>query len=223
MIKVAHVYKTFPNRIPALSDVSLEIEPGEFVYIAGASGSGKTTFLRILFCAERPTAGDVVVNGFHITEKGFGKVYQLRRSMGIVSRDAKLLPDRTVGENVAFALEATGHLRKEIRRKASEVLARVGVKERWGEAIFALSAGEQQRVAIARALVNDPPLLLVDEPTGSSDDIMGIFSQLHRDGATVVFATQDTNLIARFPYRVIELTAGKTADRQMGGQPEAEV
>ena len=169
MIEMHHVFKTYPSQISALSDINLEILPGEFTFIVGPSGCGKSTLLRILFCAEKPTSGEVVVNGIHITQPGFKKIYQLRRTMGIVSPDFKLLRDRTVNENVAFALEVTGHVRKEAKRKASEILRRVGLEEREEDSILALSAGEQQRVAIARALVNNPPLLFADEPTGNLD------------------------------------------------------
>ncbi len=214
IIDMDHVSKTYPSRISALSDVTLEISPGEFTFIAGPSGSGKSTLLRILCCAERPTSGEVVVYGMHITDPGFRKIYQLRRSMGIVSQDFKLLRDRTVNENVAFALEITGHTRKEAKRKASDMLGRVGLEERGQDPILALSAGEQQRVAIARALVNSPPLILADEPTGNLDakmtlDIMGTFIDLHQKGSTIVFATQFTGLVKRYSYRIIRILAGQ--------------
>jgi cell division transport system ATP-binding protein len=224
---MTNICKTFPNHISALSNISLEILPGQFVYIAGPSGSGKTTLLRILFCAERPTSGEATVNGFHITQKGFSQVYQLRRTMGIVFQDAKLLQDRTASENVAFALEATGQLRKEVKEKVSAILTQVGLQERGEEPIVSLSAGEQQRVAIARALVNDPPLLLVDEPTGNLDtqittEVMKIFGQLHQKGTTVVFATQNTDLIGRYPYPVIRMLAGRRVDGEKGMEAGAE-
>ncbi len=214
MIDMHHVFKTYPSQISALSDVTLEILPGEFTFIAGPSGSGKSTLLRVLFCAERPTSGEVVVQGMHITQPGFKKISQLRRTMGIVFQDFKLLRDRTVNENVAFALEITGHSRKEAKNKASEMLRRVGLEEREEDPILALSAGEQQRVAIARALVNSPPLLLADEPTGNLDarmtlDVMGIFTDLHQKGTTILFATQFTGLVKRYSYRVIQILNGK--------------
>lgn len=210
MIEMHHVMKTYSSQISALLDITLEIFPGEFTFIAGPSGSGKSTLLRILFCGEKPTSGEVVVLGIHITQPGFKKIYQLRRRMGIVSQDFKLLRDRSVNENVAFASEVTGHDRKEAKEKASEILRRVGLEERGGDSILALSAGEKQRVAIARALVNSPPLILADEPTGNLDaqttfDVMEIFRDLHLRGTTIVFATQDTGLIRRYPHRVIHL------------------
>jgi len=217
MIQLSHVSKIYPSQISALSDITLEISAGEFTFITGPSGSGKTTLLRILYCAERPTSGEVIVNGIHITQKGFRKIYQLRRTMGIVFQDFKLLRDRTVGENIAFALEVTGHSTKEVRKKVSEILNRVGLQAREEDSILSLSAGEQQRVAIARALVNDPPLLLADEPTGNLDDpmmaeVMQIFARLHHRGTTVVFATHDTDLILRYPYRVIHLRSGRKVE-----------
>jgi cell division transport system ATP-binding protein len=156
----------------------------------------------------------VVVDGIEITRPGFKKIHQLRRRMGIVSQDFKFLRDRTVNENVGFALEVTGHTRKEAKSKASEMLRRIGLEEREEDPILALSAGEQQRVAIARALVNSPPLILADEPTGNLDakmtlDVMRIFSDFNNQGTTIVFATQFTGLIKRFPYRVIQILNGQ--------------
>jgi cell division transport system ATP-binding protein len=229
MIEMHHVFKTYPSQISALSDITMEILSGEFVFIAGPSGSGKSTLLRILFCAERPTSGEVVVHGMHITQAGFKKIYQLRKTMGIVSQDFKLLRDRTVNQNVAFALEVTGHTRKEAKSKASDMLGRVGLEEREGDPILALSAGEQQRVAIARALVNSPPLILADEPTGNLDakitlEVMRIFTDLYQKGTTILFATQYTGLIKRFPYRVIQILNGQILNgRKMDIQKVREV
>ena len=214
IIEMDHVSKIYSSQISALSEITLKIPPGEFTFIAGPSGSGKSTLLRILTYAERPTSGEVVVCGMHLTEPGFKKIYQLRRTMGIISQDFKLLRDRTVNENVAFALEVTGHTRKESKLKASDMLSRVGLEEREKDPILALSAGEQQRVAIARALVNSPPLILADEPTGNLDanmtlGIMEVFTDLHEMGATIVFATQFTGLVKRYSYRVIRILNGQ--------------
>jgi cell division transport system ATP-binding protein len=214
---MSHVFKTYPNQISALSDISLEISSGEFTFIAGPSGSGKSTLLRILFCAEKPTRGEVVVNGVNITHPKFNKVYQLRRTMGIVSQDLKLLRDRTVRDNIGFALEVTSHPSGEIKEKVSEILWQVGLQEREKDSILSLSAGERQRIAIARALVNGPPLILADEPTGILDAqmtvyVMKIFTDLHQKGKTVVIATQDMDLIQRYPYRVITLMEGRRVD-----------
>jgi len=220
---MSHVSKIYPDQVSALSDITLEISSGEFVFVAGPNGSGKTTLLRILFGAERPSSGEVVVNGMNITERGFNKVYALRRTMGIIFQDVKLLKDRTVSENILFALEVTGYSRKEARHKASEVLSRVGLQERERNLILNLSAGEQQRLAIARALINAPPLLLADEPTGNLDaqmtmDVMGIFSSLHRNGMTVVFATRDADLVKRYPHRIIYLSEGRRMEVGKDGE-----
>lgn len=213
MIEIIHVSKIYPNQISALSDITLNILPGEFTYIAGPSGSGKSTLLRILFCAERPTRGQVTVLHFNITQKGFKKIYQLRRRMGIVPQNLKLLRDRTVYENVAFPLEVTGHHRKEVQKRVFEILERIRLHEREEDPILSLSVGEQQKVAIARALVHAPPLLLADEPAGNLDvqginDVMQIFMDYHHMGTTVIFATRDTELIQRYPYRTIPLLEG---------------
>ena len=217
MIQVNHVHKTYPSQIFALSDITFEISEGEFVYIAGPNGSGKTTLLRILFGTERPASGEVFVNGIDITEKGFHKIYSLRRTIGIIFQDFKLLKNRTVSENIRFALEVTGHLRKEAESRVSEILSWIGLQGREGDLVVTLSAGDQQRVAIARALINDPPILLADEPTGDLDaqmtnDIMGIFNSLHLKGTTIVFATHNIDLIKRYPYRTIILLDGKRVD-----------
>jgi len=218
MIQMDHVFKIYPTQISALSDVSLEISSGDFTFIAGPSGSGKTTLLRVLFRAERPTSGEVTVNGMNISGRHFRKIHQLRRTMGFVFEDFKLLRDRTVGENIAFALRVTGHPRKEIQPRVSEILEWVGLLEREKDSVLTLSAGEQQRVAIARALVHHPPLLLADEPTGNMDvqmaaDVMKIFTALHRHGTTIVFATHDTELPKHYPYRVIHLANGRKVEK----------
>jgi len=227
MILMSHISKTYPSQITALSDISLKISPGEFTYIAGPSGSGKSTLLRILFCAERPSSGEAVIQGVRITQRNFRKIYPLRRTMGIVSQDFKLLKNWTVDENIAFALEVTGHGRKEVRKKVSEILRWVGLEEREKDPILALSAGERQRVAIARALVNDPPLLLADEPTGNLDnhttsDVMQIFTALHLKGTTVILATQDKELIQRYPHQVILLFNGRRIDGEIGEEVKTE-
>jgi cell division transport system ATP-binding protein len=219
MIQMFSVSKTYPSQITALSDFYLEVGIGEFVFITGPSRSGKSSLLRILFGAEKPTSGEVIVNGIRLTQPGFKKVYQLRRTMGIISPDFKLLRDRNVRENVAFALEVMGHPPKEIQEKVSETLRQMGLQEREKDSILSLSAGEQQRVAIARALVKDPSLILADEPTSLLDDemtekVMEIFSELHQKGTTIVFATQDTNLIQRHPHRVISLAAAREGDAE---------
>jgi cell division transport system ATP-binding protein len=227
MIKMVHVHKTYPSQITALNDISLEVFPGQFTFIAGPSGSGKTTLLHILFCSEKPTGGQVIVNGIDITEKSFKKIHQLRRMIGMVFQDFKLLKDRTVGENIAFALEVTGHPPQEIQRRVLEILKWVGLLGRERDSVLTLSAGEKQRVAIARAVVNNPILILADEPTGNLDeqmaiDVMKLFMALHRQGTTVVFATQNRDLIQRYPYPVIQILKGKRVEDEIGIEVKTE-
>ena len=225
-IEIRNVQKNFGS-FSALNDISLEIFPGQFAFIAGPSGSGKTTLLHILFCSERPTSGEVIVNGMDVTEKSFKKVHQLRKTIGMVFQDFKLLRDRTVGENVAFALEVTGYPPKEIQRRVLEILKWAGLLGRERDSILTLSAGEKQRVAIARAVVNNPMLILADEPTGNLDeqmagDVMKLFMALHRQGTTVVFATQSRDLTQRYPYPVIKILKGRRVDEEVGVRVKAE-
>jgi len=222
-----HVNKTYPSQIAALTDINLEISAGQFTFIAGPGGSGKTTLLHILFCSEPPTGGQVIVNGMDITQKGFKKIHQLRRTIGMIFQDFKLLRDRTVGENIAFALEVTGHSQKEIQERVLEILGWVGLLGRERDSILTLSAGEKQRVAIARAVVNNPPLILADEPTGNLDDqmandVMKLFMALHGQGTTVVFATQSKDLIQRHSYPVIQLLKGRRVDEEIRTEVKAE-
>lgn len=224
---MSHVHKTYPSQITALADINLEVFPGQFTFITGPSGSGKTTLLHILFCSERPTSGQVVVNGMDIAQKGFKNIHQLRRTIGMVFQDFKLLKDRTVGENIAFALEVTGHPQGEIQRRVLEILKWVGLLGRERDSVLTLSAGEKQRVAIARAVVNNPPLILADEPTGNLDDqmaneVMKLFMALHRQGTTVLFATQSRDLIQRYPYPVIQLLKGRRIEDEMGMEVKAD-
>jgi len=217
MIRMVHVYKTYANQINALTDINLELPPGQFVFIAGPSGSGKTTLLRILSCFEQPTSGQVIINGTDITGKGFKKIHPLRRTIGMVFQEFKLLRNRTVAENIAFVLEVTGHPRTDIRTRVSEVLRWADLVGREKDSVLALSAGEKQRVALARAVVNRPSLILADEPTGDLDDqmterVMKLFMALHRHGTTVVCATRNEGLIQSYPYPVILLDGGKRVD-----------
>ena len=226
MIQMVHVYKTYPSQIAALTDISLEIFPGQFTFVTGPSGSGKTTLLHILFCSERPTSGQVVVNGIDVTQKGFKKVHQLRRTTGMVFQDFRLLRDRTVGENIAFVLEVTGYPQAEIQRRVLEILKWAGLLGREGDSVLTLSAGEKQRVAIARAVVNNPSLILADEPTGNLDDqmthdVMKLFMALHRQGTTVIFATQSRDLIQRYPYPVVQLLKGRRIEDGIGIEVKA--
>ena len=213
MIKLTNVFKTYAKGGLALKDVSFHIGKGEFAFLTGHSGAGKSTVLKLVYADERPTDGEVRVSGYVVTDLSPREVPHLRRRLGIVFQDFRLLEDRTAEENVAFALEVTGARRSQIPARVMRVLTQVGLAAKAGAYPRELSGGEQQRVAIARALVNEPQVLLADEPTGNLDEraTRGVF-QLLRDinasGTAVVMATHDLELVRTAPYRVIELQEG---------------
>ena len=213
MIKLTNVFKTYAKGGLALKDVTFHIAKGEFAFLTGHSGAGKSTVLKLIYADERPTDGEVRVSGYVVTDLSPREVPHLRRRLGIVFQDFRLLEDRTAEENVAFALEVTGARRSTIPARVMRVLTQVGLAAKAGAYPRELSGGEQQRVAIARALVNEPQVLLADEPTGNLDEraTRGVF-QLLRDinasGTAVVMATHDLELVRTAPYRVIELQEG---------------
>ena len=214
MIQMYHVDMRYSGGTVGLHDVSMTIERGEFVFLTGPSGAGKTTLLRMLFGAERPSSGQVLVAGRNLARLGRGPIAELRRQVGVIFQDFKLLPERSVFDNVAVTLEIAGASRREIRARVWSILKRLGLGHRLDHRPRALSGGEQQRVAIARALVNDPPLLLADEPTGNLDpdlalDIMDIIADAHARGTTVMVATHDPHLLERYRHRQIVLERGK--------------
>jgi cell division transport system ATP-binding protein len=214
MIQLFHVWKTYSPDHHVLEDVSLSIAKGEFVFITGPSGSGKTTFVKLLFCEERASRGEIIVNGRNLRKIPNRAVAFLRREVGVVFQDFRLLPKRTVLDNVALAAEAVGHPRKKSCRLAIERLEELGLAEKVHSRSVALSGGEQQRVAIARALVNTPSLVLADEPTGNLDpqltgEIMDVLFRIHQAGTTVLVATHDSNIIDRFGSRVLRLQQGQ--------------
>ncbi|MDT8369332.1 MAG: cell division ATP-binding protein FtsE [Longimicrobiales bacterium] len=215
MIHFESVTKEYPRRGSALRDVSFRIRKGEFVYLTGHSGSGKSTTLRLLHFAERPTRGVVRVAGFSSARTTERDVWKLRRRVGIVFQDFRLLPGRTAQENVGFALEVTGAPSRSIPPRAQRLLAQVGLGAKAGQMVHELSGGEQQRVAIARALVNQPEVLLADEPSGNLDEratrgIVELFRELNAMGMAVVMATHDLDLIRADPSaRVLELDEGR--------------
>ena len=205
MIRLYDVSKVY-GEIPALREVTLHVAKGEFVYVTGASGAGKTTFLKMVYGATKPTTGKLLVSGIDVAEIRASRLHLLRRNIGVVFQDFKLIPQRNLMENVGLALEVIGAPRDEIRRKVSAVLSVVGLKNRGSEYPDQLSGGEQQRVAVARAIVNDPAILLADEPTGNLDgamaiEVMEILQAINLRGTTVVVATHDTALMTRFPFR----------------------
>ena len=212
MIRLQQVYKDYAKGA-ALRNVSLHVAKGEFVFLTGHSGAGKSTILKLLYGELRPTSGDVRVSGFNIAELRPADVPRLRRRLGIVFQDFRLLDDRTAEENVAFALEVTGARTDAIPAKVMRVLTQVGLAAKAHAYPQELSGGEQQRVAIARALVNDPSILLADEPTGNLDEraTRGVFQlirEINAGGTCVVMATHDLDLVKQTTYRTVELREG---------------
>jgi cell division transport system ATP-binding protein len=213
MIRFTHVTKTYPRTGTAVQDVSLHVGKGEFVFLTGPSGAGKTTLLRMVYLEERPTVGEVRVSGTSSLDATGRDVARLRRKLGIVFQDFRLLDSRTVEQNVAFALEVTGATPATINGKVARVLGQVGLSSKGTAYPRELSGGEQQRVAIARALVNDPFVLLADEPTGNLDDraTRGIFQllrEINAAGTAVMMATHNLELIRRQEFRTIEMNRG---------------
>ncbi|GMR01907.1 MAG: cell division ATP-binding protein FtsE [Acidimicrobiia bacterium] len=222
MIKLENVTKIYPGGTVAVKDVDIEVSKGEFVFLVGASGSGKSTLIRLIMREETPTHGDIWVAGKHASELQNWKVPHLRRSIGTVFQDFKLLPTKTVYENVAFAMEVTGKHRSVIRNQVPQVLKLVGLSANAERLPRQLSGGEQQRVAIARAFVNRPLILLADEPTGNLDPgtsvgIMRILDRINRTGTTVMMATHDHAIVDAMRRRVVQLDRGRvTRDESRG-------
>jgi cell division transport system ATP-binding protein len=221
MIQLFHVYKRYERETTALHDVSMRVERGEFVFLTGESGAGKSTLLKLLYAAEFPTDGQVLVNNVNTAGLGASGIAGLRRELGVVFQDFRLIPWYTVYENVALPLESAGRPRQAARASVLNWLEHVGLAHKRGAYPRQLSGGEQQRAAIARAMVVQPVLVLADEPTGNLDpditrDVMALFQEVNAHGATVVFATHDRSLLASFSRRVIALHRGRIVD-QPGG------
>ena len=222
MIRFENVSKTYKNGTPALTNISLDVEKGEFVFLVGASGSGKTTFLRLLLREELPDKGRILEAGRDIGSLPKWRVPYLRRNIGCVFQDFRLLPNKTVFENVAFALEVIGRPRSTVENQVPQILELVGLGPKSDNLPHELSVGEQQRVAVARAFVNRPLILLADEPTGNldpvnSESIMALLERINRTGTTVVMATHDKALVDRMRRRVIELDHGELIRDQVRG------
>jgi cell division transport system ATP-binding protein len=222
MIRLDNVTKIYKGVVTALADVSVEINKGEFVFVVGASGSGKSTLIRLLLKEDEPTKGDIFVAGKNIGKLSPWKVPYLRRNMGTVFQDFKLLPDKTVFDNVAFALEVIGKPRSVMNTRVPEILQLVGLGDKLSNYPDELSGGEQQRVSIARAFVNRPLILLADEPTGNLDpatsvDIMKLLDRINKIGTTVVMATHDNAIVDAMRRRVIELDSGRVIRDQARG------
>jgi len=214
MIQLFHVQKRYGEEAPALSDVSLEIRKGEFVFLTGPSGAGKSTLLRLVFCAEPPTEGQLLVFGRNVARIRTSSIPYVRRSIGVVFQDFKLLEHRTLAENVAFPLQVKGVRPAEVERRVVQALRGVGLEHRAERFPLSLSGGEQQRAAVARALVGDPALLLADEPTGNLDpdrtaEVLQLLEAANARGTTVVIATHDRALLARHKKRVVTLEGGR--------------
>jgi cell division transport system ATP-binding protein len=223
VIRFENVSKLYPGQDrPALEGVNLEVLKGEFVFLVGLSGSGKSTFLRLVLREERPTTGIIHVAGKDLSTLAAHKVPELRRQVGTVFQDFRLLPNKTIFENVAFTLHVLGYSKKEIAREVPEVLEMVGLEDKFDRRPSEISGGEQQRVAIARAYVSRPAILIADEPTGNLDPamsvgIMKLLDRINRDGTTVVMATHDSGIVDQMRKRVIELDDGHVIRDQVRG------
>lgn len=214
LIQMRHVKKVYKNGVTAVYDVDLDIEKGDFVFVIGSTGCGKSTLIKMLYREERPTSGSINVGGIDVAKLKNRKVFKLRRKLGVVFQDFKLLPRSTVFENVAFTLEVYGLPKEEIYSKVIKVLELVGLKHKAKQYPTQLSGGEQQRVAIARAIVNGPKLLICDEPTGNLDEgtsmeIMDVLEAINKLGTTIIMVTHDTEIVNRLKKRVILLDQGR--------------
>ncbi len=216
------VFKTYPNGVIAVNGINVKIKQGEFVYVVGPSGAGKSTFIKMMYREEKPTRGDILVNGVNLSKIRNSKVPLFRRNLGVVFQDFKLLPTLTVYENVAFAMEVIEEESPAIKKRVMEVLDLVGLKHKARMLPTELSGGEQQRVSIARSIVNNPMLVIADEPTGNLDpetswEIMNIFEEINNRGTTIIMATHNKEIVDNLRRRVIAIESGRIArDEQRG-------
>lgn len=222
MIQMKNVIKKYPNGVVAANGITVNIKQGEFVYVVGPSGAGKSTFIKLMYREEKPTTGEVMVSGINLSTLKNSRVPHLRRQLGVVFQDFKLLPRLTVYENVAFAMEVIEEQPKEIRKRVMEVLELVGLKHKVRMLPSELSGGEQQRVSIARSIVNKPKVLIADEPTGNLDpetswEIMDIFEEINRQGTTIVMATHNREIVNAVRKRVIAIEGGMIVRDEYGG------
>lgn len=223
MIEMQDVYKTYPNGVVALNGINVRIKQGEFVYVVGPSGAGKSTFIKMMYREEKPTSGTIMVNGVNLAKLKDSKVPLLRRNIGVVFQDFKLLPKLNVYENVAFALEVIEESPKAIRQKVMEVLDLVGLKHKVRSYPNELSGGEQQRVSIARSIVNSPKIVIADEPTGNLDPetswgIVELFEKINDRGTTIVMATHNKEIVNATRRRVIAIENGKIVRDEARGE-----
>ncbi|RKQ35567.1 cell division ATP-binding protein FtsE [Oceanobacillus halophilus] len=228
MIAMKDVYKTYANGVTALNGVSVDIQQGEFVYIVGPSGAGKSTFIKLIYREEKPSGGSIIINDINLAEIKEKKVPYLRRDIGVVFQDFKLLPKLTVYENIAFALEVIEESPRNIRKRVMEVLEVVGLKNKARFTPNELSGGEQQRISIARAIVNHPKIVIADEPTGNLDpdtslDILRTLESVNDSGTTIIMATHSKEIVNRFKKRVIAIEDGIIARDEQRGEYGYEV
>ena len=225
IIEFRGVSKTYPSGTHALEDVNIRINQGEFVFVVGSSGAGKSTFMKLIMREEKANTGKITVNGFNLTAMKRKNVPLLRRTMGIVFQDFRLIPTMNVFDNVAFAMYVVGASGRDIRREVSKALSKVGLGHKARSMPAQLSGGEQQRVGLARALVNSPDLIIADEPTGNVDpnmsyEIVSMLTEINKHGTTVLMVTHDHNLVRDFNHRVIMLDAGRIVADNQGGDAE---
>ena len=229
IIRLKNVEKQYKNGVTAIHDLNLSIEKGSFVFVIGDSGSGKSTLMKLLYREEKPTSGQIVVGGINVAKLRNNKVYKLRRKLGIVFQDYRLLPKLTVYENVAFAMEVIGATKQTIRIKVLKALEVVGLKNKVHNYPSQLSGGEQQRVAIARAIVNNPKMLLCDEPTGNLDptmsmEIMNVLDDINKTwGTTIIVVTHDKAIVNKMKKQVITLKEGRLVNNKEKGTYDNEV
>lgn len=225
IIEFRGVSKTYQTGTHALEDVNIKINPGEFVFVVGSSGAGKSTFMKLIMREEKANTGKITVNGFNLTTMKRKNVPLLRRTMGIVFQDFRLIPTMNVFQNVAFAMYVVGAGGRDIRREVSKALSKVGLGHKARSMPSQLSGGEQQRVGLARALVNSPDLIIADEPTGNVDpnmsyEIVSMLTEINKHGTTVLMVTHDHNLVRDFNHRVIMLDGGRIVADNAGGDPQ---
>lgn len=222
IIEFRGVSKTYPTGTHAIEDVNIRITAGEFVFVVGSSGAGKSTFMKLIMREEKANTGTITVNGFNLTSMPRKQVPMLRRTMGIVFQDFRLIPTMNVFQNVAFAMHVVGASDRDVRREVSKALSKVGLGNKARSMPAQLSGGEQQRVGLARALVNSPDLIIADEPTGNVDpnmsyEIVSLLTEINKRGTTVLMVTHDHNLVRDFQHRVIMLERGKIVADNAGG------
>ena len=223
IIEFRGVSKTYPSGTHALDDINIKINNGEFVFVVGSSGAGKSTFMKLIMREEKANTGKITVNGFNLTTMKRKKVPLLRRTMGIVFQDFRLIPTMNVFQNVAFAMYVVGKGDRDVRREVTNALSKVGLGHKARSMPSQLSGGEQQRVGLARALVNSPDLIIADEPTGNVDpnmsyEIVEMLTEINKQGTTVLMVTHDHNLVRDFNHRVIMLDGGKIVADNAGGE-----